>query len=431
MSGGASWCVGGLVMVSLWSWLGRAEPPVAAEKPAVAESNASAEAKAAAASTQRFGLALYERLAPTKGNLFFSPSSISTCLAMAYGGARGPTAEEMAKTLCFSTGPGLHEGFRDLMALLPQPTRPGKDAPILNVANALWCQDGFPLADDYLKLTQSCYAAGLKRLDITGNPDQARRTINLWVEQQTKDRIKELLKPGTVTPDTRLVLTNAIYMKATWQRQFRAEATTTGDFFVAPDRPTPTKLMWQTSHFAYHETDQVQLVELPYEGDDLSMVVVLPRRKDGLPAVEKTLTSQPDWLGDQLKKLKMAKVNLVLPKFQSTSSFDLTGTLKAMGMNKAFVPMGADFSGMTSAEPLYIGLVVHQAFVAVDEKGTEAAAATATSMRAGSAAPPPETIYEFRADHPFVYLIRDRRTGALLFLGRLSEPGRLAESQGK
>jgi serpin B len=413
-------------MMSLGQFLGWAVPPVPAE-PQGAE-RVSAAAKAAAASTERFGIALYEQLAAANGNLFFSPSSISSCLAMAYAGARGVTAEEMAKTLCFASGPGLHEGFRDLMALLLRPHRPGKEAPILHIANALWCQDGFPLVDDYLQLMQHCYAAGLKRLDLAGQPEQARRTINAWVEQQTKDRIKDLLKPGAMQPDTRLVLTNAIYLKATWQFPFRAEATLTEDFFTAPDRPMPTRFMRQTNFFDYHETELAQIVALPYAGDELVMVVVLPRRKDGLPEVEKTFTRQPVWLSEQFKHLKPAKVNLVLPKFQSRSSFDLTGTLKAMGMNLAFAPLEADFTGMSTAEPLYIGLVVHQAFVAVDEKGTEAAAATATTTRAGSAAPRPEQIVTFRADHPFLYLIMERQTGAMLFLGRLSEPERAPDA---
>ncbi len=405
-----------------WSFLGRPAPAVPMPLQEPAGPTLSASGQAVAAATNRFAHDLYRQLSQEPGNHFFAPASINTALALAYGGARGTTAEEMAQVLHFGRlGAEVHTGFRDLAAFLPTVAQPTRKPPVLSVANALWCQDGFPLQTDYLQLTNLNYAAGLRRLDIANDPDKARRTINAWVEEQTRDKIKELLKSGQVTADTRLVLTNAIYMKATWLRPFEPDRTGKEDFAVTAERKVSVPMMRQTTHFRYGATDDAQIVELPYEGGSLSMVVVLPRQKNGLADLEKKLAQQPEWLGNQFGTLNLAKVNLKLPKFKARSSFELSRTLGAMGMRQAFLPNGADFSGITTSEPLFIGLVVHQAFVAVDEEGTEAAAATAITMRAGSAARP-ETIHDFHADHPFLYFIRDVRSGAILFMGRLSAP---------
>ncbi|MCI0456905.1 MAG: serpin family protein [Gemmataceae bacterium] len=360
-----------------------------------------------------FALDLYRQLAQKDGNLFFSPYSISNALAMTYSGARGQTATEMEKTLHFSLGQQrLHPAFHELIGQLGAKGRKYQ----LTVANRLWGQKEYGFLPDFLKLTEASYGAGLKEVDFIKATEEARKAINAWVEQQTNDKIKELIKPGILTVDTRLVLTNAIYFKAAWMHPFREKATAPGMFHLADGKQVKVPMMRGGVRTNYLKGDTFEALELPYEQRDLSMVVLLPKKADGMAAFEKMLT--PANLSAWLRKLSDHQVDVTLPKFKITAEFMLKDTLSQMGMPIAFQRGKADFSGMTSREKLFISHVVHKAFVDVNEAGTEAAAATAVVIERESA-PPPAT---FRADRPFVFLIRDNRTGSILFVGRVSNP---------
>jgi serpin B len=386
-----------------------------------------ADVAAAVRGNTRAALDLYARLRDRDGNLFFAPYSLSAALAMTYAGARGETAEQMARTLHFTLPPGrLHPAFGELVRefngsvpFLTRLTGPKRGCR-LSTANALWGQRGYRLEADFLRLTRDHYGAGLGVVDFQGAPEGARQAINAWAEKETQGRIKDLLLKDFLKPSTRLVLTNAVYFKGDWARQFPKDATRPEAFHLGDGREVQTALMHQTGEFAYHDGGTFQALELPYAGKQVSMVVLLPGRPEGLADFEKTLTA--DTLAGVLAGLRRQNVEVTLPRFQTTAQFKLRETLSGMGMPAAFAP-GADFSGMIGRQPpVALGDVVHQAFVEVNEEGTEAAAATAVdAYTLGS----PTTVRPpvFRADHPFVFLIRDNRTGTILFLGRLVNPG--------
>jgi serine protease inhibitor len=364
----------------------------------------------------QFALELYGKLRDGRGNLFLSPYSISTALGMTYAGARTQTAEEMARVLHFTLdNDTLHPA---LGALIKQINgEPGqKRGYQLTTANALWGQKGFPFQSAFLKLTKDSYGAGLNEVDFAGDTEQTRQTINAWVEKQTENKIKDLLVKGILTADTRLVLTNAIYFKGDWVSQFKKDQTREESFLADGERKVKVPFMHQAAAFRCYRADTFQMLELPYVGKDLSMVVLLPKKLDGLADLEKTLTL--DKLNTWLSHLRGIDVELTLPKFKLTAAFELEKVLPGMGMRLAFTE-GADFSGLyASGEKRYIKNVIHKAFVEVSEEGTTAAAATAVSEGGESA---PETAV-FKADHPFLFLIRDKRSGSILFLGRLVDP---------
>lgn len=364
-----------------------------------------------------FGCDLYGELKAEAGNLFLSPFSISTALAMAAAGARGKTLEEMEKVLHLPAS--APTAFGAVLKSLNDEPDPKKRGFALSTANALWAQQGYPWRPEYKKLAADDFGTGLFDVDYKANAEGARATINAWVEKETKEKIKDLLPRGSVTGLTRLVLTNAIYFKGDWQEKFKKEQTKDLPFTTADGKKTDAPLMHRVGRYLYAETDDYQVLDLPYAGNRVSMTVVLPRKPDGLPAAEKELTGEK--LAAVLKGLRPEKeVHVHLPKFKVEKSFTLNRPLKALGMKSAFA--GADFSGMhTGGEQLDISAVIHKAFVDVNEEGTEAAAATGVVIEATSAAPPPKPKY-FRADRPFLYLIRDQKTGSVLFLGRLSEP---------
>ena len=248
-------------------------------------------------------------------------------------------------------------------------------------------------------------------------------TINQWVEQQTEDKIKDLLQPGVVSSGTRLVLTNAIYFKADWNAQFKKADTKEEEFHLAAGETVRAPLMHREGRFNYFNGGTFQVLEIPYTGAELSMIVFLPNEAGGLSALEQTLTPSKlrQWLG-QLHSVP--KVILTLPRFKMTEQFELGKALGALGMREAFVRGAADFSGMDGKRDLYVSAAIHKAYVDVDEQGTEAAAATATTMRALSMPMAPEKPIVFRADHPFVFVIRDNRSGGILFMGRVSDPAK-------
>jgi len=366
-----------------------------------------------------FAVDLYGKLRPREGNVFFSPYSISTALAMTYGGARGETAGQMAQTLDFNLlADKLPPVFAALEANLDTVQKKGQIN--LAVANSLWPQKDFSFLTDYLSLCQQDYGTTITPVDYKGNTEAARKTINDWVEARTNRKIVELLKPRIVDGSTRLVLVNAIYFKGNWVSQFETNLTVNQPFRVSSDKTLDAPLMRQIHDFPYAEFPDLQVLELPYAGDDLSMLVLLPRKVDGLGNLEARLTEEN--LAAWTANLESKKVQVFLPKFKSTSEFSLAETLKSLGMTDAFIYGQADFSGMDGRKDLFIGAVVHKAFVEVNEEGTEAAAATAVLMGFGGAPTNPRPIPVVRADHPFLFLIRDNRSGSVLFLGRVMDP---------
>jgi serpin B len=290
----------------------------------------------------------------------------------------------------------------------------------LSVADALWAQQGYSFLDDFLSLLKTDYGAGLNQVNFKGATEAARLTINQWVEQKTQDKIKDLLQPGALRSDTRLVLTNAIYFKGDWETQFDKAQTKSEDFHLSRAQTVTAPLMHREGRFSYFDGGTFQILEIPYKSKELSMIVFLPKEAGGLSALEPSLTGPnlQQWLG---KLTSVPKVIVTMPKFKMTQQFELGSTLSAMGMPQAFSG-SADFSGMTGHRDFSISEVIHKAYVDVNEEGTEAAAATAVTMRAlamrAPGGPPPV----FRADHPFVFMIRDNRSAAILFMGRMADP---------
>jgi serpin B len=322
----------------------------------------------------------------------------------------------MADTLHFELTPErLHPAMGALLADLKTPA--GQAGFQLHIANALWPQKGHDFLPEFFKLAQTHYDAGLEALDYAGATESARQTINTWVEQHTAEKIKDLIPQGVLSGATTLVLTNAVYFKGDWTRQFDAKLTRDGPFTLADGKQVNVPLMSQTGRFGYMEEGDLQVLELPYSGDALSMVVFLPRANDGLPKVEEAL--KPAMLTHALEALRIQEVHVMLPRFQATLTLSLKKTLHDMGMRDAFSGE-ADFSGMTGRRDLWIDAVLHKAYVDVNEEGTEAAAATAIAMMRSSAVQQPTPV--FRADHPFVFLIRDTRSGSILFMGRILKP---------
>lgn len=365
------------------------------------------------AADSEFAFDLYAQLAKKDGNLFFSPYSISNALAMPYAGAKGNTALEMQKVLHF---PFDQEAVNQSFAQLIRQTQDRKAAKYkLVVANRLFGQKDYGFLPNFLKTTQLYYGAPLEEVDFIGATETARKTINSWVEKKTQDKIKDLIQPGVLDIETRLVLANAIYFKAAWKTPFTDKATKPAPFF-APGKKQNVATMHGSFTTRYYKGDGFSAVELPYEQNDLSMVIFLPEKNDDLAAFEKDLNAAN--LKSWMSKFSPHEVAVSLPKFKVTAEFQLNKALEALGMHDAFTNK-ADFSGMTSRDKLHISAVIHKAFVDVNEAGTEAAAATAVIMRLSSAITKSAT---FNADHPFVYLIRDNKTGSVLFIGRVVNP---------
>jgi serpin B len=377
-----------------------------------------------------FAFDLYRLLAEQQEgeNLFYSPYSISLALAMTYAGARGETEEQMAQALRFTLpDERLHAAFNDLDGEL---ARRGEGAQgehrageqhskgfRLNIVNAIWGQESYVFLVPFLDTLAVNYGAGLRVLDFVHAPEESRVIINDWISQQTEGRIEDLIPQGTIDPLTCLVLTNAVYFDAAWAHQFRAETTDKGAFTLLDGRQVVIPMMRQTESLGYTEGEGYQAVELPYDGDEMSMVIILPER-DRFDEFESSLD------GNQVREIVSdmtdRQVALKMPSFEFDSRFELRQALEELGMGAAFSRTAADFSGMTGGKDVFISDVLHKAFVSVDERGTEAAAATAVEMEVGS-----ERSVESVAvviDHPFILVIRDIETGTLLFVGRVLNP---------
>jgi serpin B len=367
-----------------------------------------------------FALDLYRELRAEEGNIFYSPYSLSVALAMTYAGARGETEQQMADALSFYLSQDrLHPAFNYLDQELASRGEgaEGKDEEgfRLNIVNDIWGQRDFTFLPDFLDTLAENYGAGLRILDFIGEPEASRIAINDYISEQTEEKIQDLIPEGLIDIMTRLVLTNAIYFNAAWQYPFSEEMTSDGIFHLPDGGEVTVPMMHQAESFGYTEGDGYQAVELKYDGEELSMVILLPGSGQ-FSNLEQSLDAE--MLNDIIDSLELKHVELTLPKWEYESSFRLKETLKAMGMPAAF-SSAADFSGMTGQPELYIDEVVHKAFVSVDEAGTEAAAASAVIMKL--TAMPTDTAV-FTADRPFIYFIRDIETGAILFLGRVVNP---------
>ena len=375
-----------------------------------------------------FAFDFYHAVSGEDGNLFFSPHSLSTVLAMTYAGANGDTASQMASTLHFYLPQeDLHPAFNALdLTLVGGELEDGDtqapDIFQLSMTNSLWGQRDYPFLPAFLDILALNYGAGLRLVDFVSAPEAARQEINFWVEEQTQEKIKDLVPPGAINSLTTLVLANAVYFKADWQHPFSPDLTQPGEFYPLEGAPiqTPMMALSQAMPLAYSEGPGYQAVELPYVGDRITMLVLVPDQGKFTKFEAGLVGSQIIALEEGLVPTRM---KLSMPKFSFESGYSIADTLAGIGMVDAFDARAADFSGMDGTRSLFISDVFHKAFVAVDEKGTEAAAATAVIM-GKTALMQPEL--ELIIDRPFIFLIRDKVTGAILFMGRVSSP--VAES---
>lgn len=399
--------------------------------PAPAEAVLTADARGARA----FSAQLYKSIQKKPDdNVFFSPASVRIALAMTQAGARGDTASEMTKVLSLSPDANDAQaaaGYvlkswnrRNGEVTLPpnanqwQKQEAENKRETLRVVNRVWGQRGKAFLPAYLGTLQQSYEAPLMQLDFKSAAEASRIEINSHIERATEQKIKNLLPPGLVTADTRLVLTNAVYFKASWEHTFMDFMTKEDTFHGAKD--VKVKMMQQTEKLGYAEVGDAKVLELSYASGNMSMFVVLPNAKDGLAKIEAALDEAK--LDSWAKAPTRTKVSVWLPRFTTTQSFSLAETLSAMGMPQAFDAKRADFSGIDGTKELFISAVVHKAFVAVDEKGTEAAAATAVAMAAGAAPIKEPDPKEFKADHPFLFFLQDKKLGHVLFMGRVVDP---------
>ena len=376
--------------------------------------------KEVAEGNNKFALSLFHRMQgiTDNENQCWSPFSISTALAMVYAGARNETALQMSRTLNFDPSENFHNDFRKLLKRVDEGTE-GKIR--LNIANGLWAQRGFEFLDAYFALTHSGYGSELKNVDFTDNAarEKTRIDINTWVERKTNDRIKDLLGRGDLNSMTRLVLVNAIYFYGDWAEPFKKESTRPDEFSLTDGTLITVPFMNRQDRYGYYEDPEIQAIEIPYRGNRASMVIFLPKKNKPMKAFADSFDF--NHYGEMMDSMKFTDVRLSLPKFRVDFKLDLSGTLSAMGMPLAFSQEGADFSGITGKRDLSISNVIHQAFISVDEKGTEAAAATAVTM-CMMAAPDKVRPVVFNADHPFAFLIRDNETGSILFMGKIMKP---------
>lgn len=371
--------------------------------------------------SQLFAFDMYRHTSKNYGNLFFSPYNIATAFAMAAAGAENSTADEMMQVLHMPTR--YFPAFFALNKQLTTTTQTKTNSPVLLLANAAWAQKDLKILPSYQKTIKENFGSTIESVDFAQDPSQAIGLINQWIETQTKGKIKNILTTSDVTADTRLVLTSAIYMKAQWFRTFPESNTHKKPFHIDVKNTQDVDMMTQTANFPLYVDETVAVLELPYSselehGPKLAMMIALPKDMGGIAQLEEGLSSVlwHKWMNN----IKTEHVRVVLPKFKITTRIELNDLMQSMGMRLAFTPK-ANFSGITGAPNLYISKAIHQTFIDVDEKGTEAAAATSISMNLTAILEPKEP-YEFLADHPFFFMVYDKNTDVILFMGRLSKP---------
>ena len=360
-----------------------------------------------------FAVEMYKKVGVSgeAGNIFFSPLSISTALSMTYAGARDNTAKQMADTLRFKLpAADQHAAFGALAAAL----KPDNKNYRLEISNALWGQQGYAFQPEFLELVKKHYDGGFNTVDFAGATEASRLTINSWVEQKTANKIKDLLAQGSLTELTRLVLTNAIYFKGDWAVKFKPDLTKPMPFHVSVEKTVNVPMMRQNGDFLFAENDDVKVLELPYVGKELSMVLLLPKTNMNDLNAKLDAARLAEWTG----QVREREVDIYLPKFKFETQYELKELLSDMGMVDAFALPPADFSGMSGQKDLYITKVIHKAIIEVNEEGSEAAAATAVVMGVKAVLHKPV----FKADQPFLFLIRHNDTGSILFMGRVNNP---------
>jgi len=396
----------------------------AAAAPTKGKPELSSEAVAKLAqSGNAFGFDLYQRLRQKPGNLVISPASVTTALTMAWGGAQGATAVQMRKALHLEgSASEIMATSGQLARTLQDPSRPI----VFRIANQLFAEQTYKLEPSYVNRTRKAFGAPVELVDLKKAPEKARVHINEWVEGKTEHRIKDLVPPGGVGPDSRLVLVNAIYFLGDWAAPFERELTHPAPFFLTASQKKNVPTMHQVNHLAVAQRDGVTAVELPYMGREMSMMLILPDEIGGLAAVESSLDSKK--VAALANTMNGEWVSLSLPKFEvnPSGSLALGVDLKALGMPNAFDRKVANFDGIANPpnrdDRLSLDEVFHKAFVRVDEKGTEAAAASAGGLLGGQG--PPPSPRQIKLNHPFLFLIRDNASGLVLFLGRVSDPSR-------
>ena len=356
----------------------------------------------------KFAFELYSQLAKNEtGNIFYSPYSIFSALTMTYEGAGGETAEEMKNVLHLPETSILRPNFARIYNEINKRT----NAYELRTGNALWLQKDYPFYDNYKKIVEEYYGGKAANVDFEKETEKSRETINSFIAEQTNNKIKELIPNGVLTHETVAVLTNAIYFKGTWEYKFDKSQTREEDFKVTSNKTVKVQMMRMSDvKLNYSDLGNLQILELPYKGGEISMLILLPR--GDLKDIESNLTLEK--ISQYRSRMMETEISVSLPKFEFSTKYELGGTLQNLGMKKAFGV--ADFSRMSpNGKGLFISFVLHQAYIKVDEEGTEAAAATAVGISKTAA-------MTFRADHPFIFIIQERKTGNILFIGRVVDP---------
>lgn len=386
------------------------QEPAASQAVAIPTPAAAPAPDTLSAGQTEFAVDLYRRVGAKAGNVFLSPASVSMALGMVYAGAEGETAAEMARALRYPDG-DVHAGMAGLLRKLPIAAEGRR----LSIANALWVQQSFRLKPGYLAQVQRHYGGGARQVDFVGDPGNAIAAVNRWAEEKTAGRIREILKPDNINDRTRLVLTNAVHFKADWLSPFQASQTRARPFRLSGGGSVPVPMMRQRGNFRLLETPAFEAVEMPYKGGELSMLLFLPREGGELKQFEERLDGKTlgEWI-EQLMSSERRDLELVVPKLELDARASLVPQLQALGMRRAFTEL-AQLGGMADAR-LYVSDVIHQTWLRVDEKGTEAAAVTAAMAEIVSMPRP------FHADRPYFFAIRDNRSGILLFVGRIERP---------
>jgi serine protease inhibitor len=390
------------------------EPPMADETGATEEGR-----ETVVEANNQFTFDLYKQLSKNDdGNIFYSPYSISAALAMTYEGAKGKTAEEIQSVFHFPETNILRPNFAAIYNEINEENAEHE----LKTGNALWIQHDFPLLEEYLEKVENYYGGKAALLDFVNAVEQSRQTINSFIEEQTNGKIEDLIPAGYLNNMTRLVLTNAIYFKGTWQWQFDEADTQERIFRISDTETVETPMMYMNPEdveFDYAQTDGLQILELPYKGDKISMLILLP--EENLEAIDPYLTAEKiEEYKSQMRPTELSSISL--PKFEFDTKYFMSNILSELGMPTAFLD-SADFSGITGRKDLFISEVIHQAYVKVDEEGTEAAAATAVVMELSAI-----LINDFNADHPFIFIIQEKESGNILFLGRVTDPTELSST---